>query len=374
MAGQPAADEAADVGRIVRVRIQEAGRQVEHQERQQRAAQVVDDGGRHAAVLAPHEREQAADDAEDRAGRAHAVHVRIPHHAGDAAAQAGDHVQRDEAQAAEQALDQLAHLPQRDHVERQVQQAAVQEQRREEPPRLAVQGPVAHVRAPIDELRRAQDRIVVRIPAPAQHRSHHAAGQAAAHEPHEEVDADVQRQQGPDHGRRRTPVIDAVVEGVAFRVGDGEGLGLARGQQREELLRRRGVRCGKADGQVLAHAQDVEIHVLAFAVRVDDVDHAQPVFRACREAERAVGTAAHDDEVGFDGDLALALEVERIGRPVGAAGVEADVEGCRHPRSVRCACVRAATARRCRPHGGSARAPARTSGPTGGSRTGAAAH
>jgi hypothetical protein len=100
------------------------------------------------------------------------------------------------------------------------------------------------------------------------------------------------------------------VEFVALRVGDDEGFGTARRQQGGDLPRRRGVRRGKADLQVFAHAQHVEGHVGAVRVDVDDVDHAQPVFPARGQAERTLDLAAHEHEVRFDDDPALALEVE----------------------------------------------------------------
>ena len=95
--------------------------------------------------------QQAAEDAENGARGADTDHVLAPPHADQARQQPGSQVQQGEPERAEHPLYQIPGLIQRQHVQADVKQAAMEEDRAQEAPGFAVEGQHAVVATPVDQ-------------------------------------------------------------------------------------------------------------------------------------------------------------------------------------------------------------------------------
>jgi hypothetical protein len=131
-------EQPAQVGGVVDTGDGEACKQRITDEAQRPRAHLAEDLVGHRAALEHQIGQQRAIDAEDRPRGAHAHRPRLPPQAGQVAQQPGHQVEHCETGTAIQALDHLPGLVQGPHVEAHVEQPAVQEERREEAPRLVL--------------------------------------------------------------------------------------------------------------------------------------------------------------------------------------------------------------------------------------------
>ena len=107
--------------------------QVDDEKRERAAAEHV--------VPLPLEDQRGAEDPEDRSGSADRDRIRVEQERAGGAGETRDQVERQEATAAESFLDGGADDPEHDHVQGDVEEAAVQEGGGDEPPPLAVGEP-----------------------------------------------------------------------------------------------------------------------------------------------------------------------------------------------------------------------------------------
>ena len=181
-ADQPT-DVRADRDVAARAVVGEVQDEVDHDQRRSLSAEV-------AGVL-PLENEHRAEDPEDRAGRADRRRERRLHERARRACEPRDEVEKQEACRAEIVLDGPADHPEREHVEGEVQQIAVEEHRRDQAPPVAV----------VDE-RPVHDPLHVE-------RATGAVEPVPLHDG-DQVDADVDRDEDPrhravEHVERRAP-------------------------------------------------------------------------------------------------------------------------------------------------------------------------
>jgi hypothetical protein len=173
---EEAADQPADVSADRDSRNREREREVDHDQRQRVAAETA--GG------LPLEDEHRAEDAEDCTGGADGDSGGVRDERARGAGETRHEVETDEAQPAEVVLDGRAEPPQREHVERDVDDVRVQERGRDQPPPVS-RGDQRPEERPLVEERAA--RIV----------------QAVALDRRDEVDGDVERDQHPRDERVR---------------------------------------------------------------------------------------------------------------------------------------------------------------------------
>src|ERR1700728_852861 len=151
-----AAQQTSDMCGIINSRLQGTADEIKQHEGQRADPMSPNDRGGHVSLLMGQECYEGAKDPKDRAGCAGTGMTWIPGDAGQARKCAGDEVENQKYSRAIQTFGQAANVPKRPHIQHQVGDIEVNEERCDQSPPLPVYSQRAKVRAPIQQLLRAK--------------------------------------------------------------------------------------------------------------------------------------------------------------------------------------------------------------------------